>query len=44
MRREGRRRCPPGLQVLDVGLLRLRISGMMTPRDVDVETADVDLP
>src|SRR5918993_5867271 len=38
----GRR--PPGPQVLDVGLLRLRISGTGASRDVDVETVDVGLP
>src|SRR5687768_14136003 len=37
----GRR--PSGLQVLEVRLLRLRISGTGAPRDVDLETADVGL-
>jgi hypothetical protein len=33
----------PSLQVVDVGVLRLQISGTGAPRDVDVETADIDL-
>src|SRR5687768_8328838 len=42
MRRKVGRRAP-GLQVLDVGVLGLWISGTGTTGDVDVKTADVDL-